>query len=314
MSEIVPTLNHVIGQKRAVNVLRNALDAYFNERAKSGKVAAFPHTLICGPAGAGKTFLSELVAQELCTTLHTELAQNLRSPKQVHGLLMLLNGGDILFIDEIQDLTNASQVALYRALEERKLFLGGNRTPITLPPFCLIGATTHEYQLTSSSRQRFRILLRLNHYSESEMSTLLHQRAKRLKWSISEEAICRLASLSRGVARLGIGQLENAKRVASAQADDAVTIEHVQRMYDLQGLDSLGFDPVEQSYLKLLGESQEAVRLNVIASVLQLPKQTIEMFESDFLRLRLITKSDAGRMLAEKGIAHLAASSAKEPQ
>ena len=30
-TNVVPTLDHVIGQKRAVGVLRTALDAYFNE-------------------------------------------------------------------------------------------------------------------------------------------------------------------------------------------------------------------------------------------------------------------------------------------
>lgn len=93
----VQSLSHVVGQKQAVNVLRTGLDAFFHDRFKSGEESAFPHVLMCGPAGVGKTLLSETLASELCCNLHTELAQNLANPTQVHGLLMMLEAGDCLF-------------------------------------------------------------------------------------------------------------------------------------------------------------------------------------------------------------------------
>lgn len=68
-SEIVPTLNHVIGQTRAVSVLRTAIDAYFHDRTKATEELAFPHLLLTGPGGTGKTLLSELVARECASNL-----------------------------------------------------------------------------------------------------------------------------------------------------------------------------------------------------------------------------------------------------
>jgi Holliday junction DNA helicase RuvB len=47
------------------------------------------------------------------------------------------------------------------------------------------------------------------------------------------------------------------------------------------------------------------VRLNVLSTHLGLPRQTIEMFERDFIRLGLIAKSDKGRALTPAGIEHL---------
>ncbi len=47
------------------------------------------------------------------------------------------------------------------------------------------------------------------------------------------------------------------------------------------------------------------MRLNVLSTHLGLPKQTIEMFERDFIRLDLITKCDKGRSLTRKGIEHV---------
>lgn len=128
-----------------------AIDSYFYERSKVGDQQAFPHTLLTGPSGTGKTLLSETISRDLCVTLHSELAQNLRTPEHVHALLMMLEPGDCLFIDEIHELKH--QVTIYRALEEGKLFLG-KRHVIKLPPFCLIGATTHEFYLHRSMLQK----------------------------------------------------------------------------------------------------------------------------------------------------------------
>lgn len=304
-SQIVPTLSHVIGQARAVAVLRTAIDAYFHDRTKATEELAFPHLLLTGPAGVGKTLLSETVARECCCSLHTELAQNIKTPEHVHGSLMMLEPGDILFYDEIHELPPTAQVTLYRALEERKLFLGKKHV-VTLPPFCLMGATTDESLLSRSCRERFRIQIRLTHYTDDEIFQLIRQRGKRLGWTIEDDALRQLASKSRGTPRLAIRLSESAKRQASAEGIDLITAAHVEQMCKTEQIDSLGLDAVEQRYLHILREGEGAVRLNVIATQMGLPRQSIEMFESDFIRLGLISKSEKGRMLTAKGHEHLA--------
>lgn len=305
-SQVVPTLDHVIGQKTAVAVLRTAIDAYFHDRTKATEEQAFPHMLVTGPSGTGKTLLSEIVAREVACKLHVELAQNLKTSEHAHGALMMLEPGDILFIDEVHELPQTVAVAIYRALEERKLFLGKKHV-VDLPPFCLIGATTEEYLLHSSLRQRFRIHLRLTHYSDEETFLLIQQRAKRLRWTIEDEAVRKLASKSRGTPRLAVRLLESAKRQASAAGTDLITAAHVDAMCLTEQIDSLGLDAVEQRYLNILREGEGPVRLNVIATQMGLPRQSIEMFESDFIRLGLITKSEKGRTLTAKGHEHLSA-------
>ena len=93
-----------------------------------------------------------------------------------------------------------------------------------------------------------------------------------------------------------------------AEDQDVITAEHVEQMCDLEGISCLGFDAIEQRYLQLLRAGQGPVRLNVLATHLGLPRQSIEMFEADFIRLGLITKSDKGRMLTPEGIDHLSSS------
>ena len=302
---IVPSLDHAIGQKRAVAVLKTAIEAYWHDRSKLDADNNFPHTLMVGPAGVGKTFFSELLAKTLCCRVHTQLAQNLNSIQLMQGAIMMLEPGDILFVDEIHELSPMVGVTLYRVLEERLLFLNNSRNPIKVPPFCLIGASTHEGLLDRSFRERFKLLLRLEHLSVDEITSLLMQRAKRLQWEVSESSAHELAKRSRGTPRLGIKLLEAAKRVASSHGMDDVEPEHLDQMLTLEGIDQLGFDVVEQKYLRILKDHQGPVRLNILATHLGVPKQTIEMLETDFIRLGLITKGDKGRVLTPAGIEHL---------
>lgn len=301
----VPSLDHAIGQKRAVAVLKTAVEAYWHDRSKLGDEHAFPHTLMVGPAGVGKTFFSELLARTLCCRVHTQLAQNLNSIPLIQGAIMMLEPGDILFVDEIHELSTMVGVTLYRCLEERLLFLNNSRNPIKVPPFTLIGASTHEGNLDRSFRERFKLLLRLEHLAGDDVAALLIQRADRLDWEISESSAIELAKRSRGTPRLGIKLLEATKRIASSHGTDAIEPEHLDQMLALEGIDSLGFDPVEQRYLRILKDHSGPVRLNVLATHLGVPKQTIEMLESDFIRLGLITKGDKGRTLTPTGIEHL---------
>ena len=302
---IVPSLDHAIGQKRAVAVLKTAVEAYWHDRSKLGDDHAFPHTLMVGPAGVGKTFFSELLAKTLCCRVHTQLAQNLNSIQLMQGAIMMLEPGDILFVDEIHELSPMVGVTLYRGLEERLLFLNNSRNPLRVPAFCLIGASTHEALLDRSFRERFKLLLRLEHLNQDDIASLLLQRARRLGWSISESSAKELALRSRGTPRLSIKLLDSAKRIASSHGTDDITPEHIDEMLQLEGIDSYGFDVVEQKYLRILKDHQGPVRLNVLATHLGVPKQTIEMLEADFIRLGLITKGDKGRVLTPAGVEHL---------
>jgi Holliday junction DNA helicase RuvB len=302
------TINHVIGQQRAVAQLRIALDAFYNDRAATLAQSALPHLLLVGPAGLGKSLLAGIVARELAAGLHEELAQNILSPGHLQGLLMLCEAGDVCFLDEIHELPRVSQTVLYRCLEERRLFLGGDRKSISLPPFTFVGATTDEWALTKPLRDRFQIVLRLEHYDEEQIVQLIAQRTKRLGWAIEDAAIKGIAARGRGTPRLAIRLLEATRRQARAEAADTITLDHLEKMCLVEGVDTLGLDSLERRYLELVRDAQGPVRLNVIATRLALPKRTIEgVIESELIRLGLITKSEDGRMLTGAGAQHLAA-------
>ena len=308
-----PTLNHIIGQSRAVQQLRIALEAHYTDRAEmtGGEPPALPHILLVGPPGVGKSLLAKIIAKELGVELHEALAQNIYSPYHLHGLMMMAEAGDCVFVDEIHELNSMAQTTLYRALEERRLFLptapGEERKELSLPSFTFCGATTDEWTLTKPLRDRFKLILRLDYYTDEELTQLVAQRSRRLGWSISDAAIKGIAARGRGTPRLALRLLEATRRVARAEGASTVTIEHFRRMCEVDGIDSIGLDPLEQRFLQLLKDADgRPVRLNVLATRLGLPRQTIErVIEHDLIRLGLINKSDVGRTLTPDGHQHV---------
>ena len=110
---------------------------------------------------------------------------------------MLADPYDVVFVDEIHELDPFAQTTLYRCLEERRLFLPsgsqGERQTLTLPPFTFIGATTDEWRLSKPLRDRFKIIVRLEHYSDDELTQLLAHRAARLGWGIEDTAVREIA-------------------------------------------------------------------------------------------------------------------------
>ncbi|QNN21764.1 AAA family ATPase [Planctomycetales bacterium ZRK34] len=310
-----PTLDHVVGQRRAVRQLKTAIEALVNDRAvaHADDDPTMPHLLFVGPPGVGKTLLANIVARELAVKLHEELAQNLVATGHMHGFMLLAEPQDILFLDEIHELMPAAQTILYRALEEGRLFLpsgvNGERQVLDLPSLTFVGATTDEWALTKPLRDRFRIVIRLEHYSDEELAELIAQRARRLDWSVTDAAVRAIAVRGRGTPRLALRLLEATRRTARAEASDNMTLDHVRRMAEIEGVDQLGLDPLEQRYLQVLKQSQGPVRLNILATKLGLPRQTIErIIESDLIRLGLIAKEDSGRVLTADGRRHVSRS------
>lgn len=303
-------IDHVIGQQHAVRQLKVALEAYHNDRSITGGQNAFPHTLLVGPPGLGKSLLANIIAKELGTCLHEEMAQNIFNPCVLHGLLMMIEHQHCVFCDEIHELNPISQTTLYRALEDRKLFLpsenGTKRRGINLPPFTMIAATTDEWLLNKPLRDRFKLVLRLTHYSVDELAQVVLQRARRLGWNITEAGAKSIATRGRGTPRIALRILEAARRTVRSEGMDSINVETLRRTFEVEGLDTIGLDRIEQQYLQILHDVQGSVRLNVVATKLSLPRQTIVMFEQDLLRLGLIVKDKGSqRLLTDEGRKHI---------
>ena len=127
-------------------------------------------------------------------------------------------------------------------------------------------------------------------------------------WKLDEQALPLIAQRSRGTPRLALRLLQACRRVCRSEGENAITLAHFDRACGLEQIDQLGLGPTEQQYLGILGEGDS--RLNVIASRLGLPTQTVSQVVEPFLiRAGLVVKDDQGRrQLTAEGREHLSKS------
>lgn len=304
INDIAPSsLAHIIGQKAVVEQVAVAVEASFADGKK------YDHSLLCGPPGIGKTQMASVIAQEMAVEFHEILGQSIKNAGDLNAVLLVAKDRDIIHIDEAHELKKEFQTSLYRAIEGRKLFIQGRSSKvqsIPLADFTLLLSTTDEYCLLQPLRDRCRLILRFQFYSTEELTALLQQRSRALNWQVDEAAFPLIAERSRGTPRLSLRLLQSARRVCRSEGKQAITLGHLERACNLEGIDGLGLGPIEQQYLRILGEGDS--RLNVIASRIGLSSRTVSQVTEPFLlRIGLIVKDDSGRrQLTAEGREHLA--------
>lgn len=200
------------------------------------------------------------------------------------------------------------QTALYKALDEKKLFIPGPKSKpqaIPLADFTLLLSTTDEYSLLAPLRDRMKMVLRFQYYADDDLTVILQQRSANLGWLVDAEVLPLIAQRARGTPRLALRLLQSCRHVCRAEGEKTITLQHLERACDLEGIDALGLGPTEQQYLRAVGDG--ASRLNVIASMMGLPARTVSQVTEPFLiRAGLLVKDDQGkRVLTEKGREHL---------
>jgi len=309
-----PKLDDVIGNPAAVMQIRTALDAFAGRRALAEDPGwlAFPHMLLSGPAGMGKTMLSRIVTKEIGAKMHLQMGQTLKNPALVGEMLLALDPGDVLFIDEIHGLRPQCQEALYLAMEDGILVPAARKghaadKPVALPPFTIIGATTDEWALLPSLCRRFKYRVRLKRLTPAEIAEAIAALAKREGLDMEPDAAALIGQRSLGTPGLAINLLDGCADTAIAQGGRAITKDIVVMTCEIWERDSLGLDRVAREYLGFLREANGAVRLNVLSARLDgLSRRTVETkVEPDLVWLGLVEKNAAGRTLTAAGKEHL---------
>jgi holliday junction DNA helicase RuvB len=296
------SLSHIIGQRSVVEQVRVAIEAAFVDGKK------FDHALLVGPPGLGKTQLASVIAAEMASELHEVLGQSVKAAADLNGILLAAKDKEIVHFDEVHEMKREYQTALYRAVEERKLFVQGRSSrlqTIPLADFSVLLSTTDEFSVLQPLRDRMKLLLRFEFYSPDDLTIVAKQRSLALRWQVEEEVFPLIAQRSRGTPRLALRLLQSCRRVCRAEGKSTIIVSHLERACLLEGIDTLGLGPSEQEYLRILGEGDS--RLNVVASRLGLPARTVShVVEPFLLRAGLVVKDDQSRrQLTSLGREHL---------
>jgi Holliday junction DNA helicase RuvB len=304
ISEARPTsIRHLVGQKNVVEQVVVALDSAQQDGRK------FDHSLLVGPAGAGKTATAQVIAAEMGTDFFEVLGQTVDSVADLNAMLLQATDRAVVFIDEAHEIPRSIQTALYLALDQRRVQLHGGRkgsTPIriSISDFTLLLASTDEFSLLPPLRERMRLILRFGFYEPDELVQIIRNRTQALGWEVEDQMLVQIGRRSRGTPRLALRLLQSAFRVARAGGESIVTLAHLERACALEKIDNLGLGPTDQQYLQLLLDGP--TRLNVLASRLGLPARTVaEVTEPFLLRAGLVFKDEQGRrQLTALGMDH----------
>jgi holliday junction DNA helicase RuvB len=196
------SIQEYIGQKELKGVLDIAI------QAAKVREESLDHLLLYGPPGLGKTTMSLILATEMGVNCKITAAPALERPRDIVGILMGLQPGDILFIDEIHRLPRMTEEILYPAMEDFRLDItvGKGTTAkirsIPLPKFTLVGATTKVGSLTAPLRDRFGLVQKLRFYEVDDLTLIVQRTAEILHVSVTAEGAAEVARRARGTPRI----------------------------------------------------------------------------------------------------------------
>ena len=149
-----------IGQDR----VKSILDSYIQATIK--RKTQFPHLLIHGKPGMGKTTLANILANRL----HTQLKEMIGSTIKTDLVEVVKNlKGKMLFIDEVHAVSRDIVETIYTPMER----FTDNGKPI--PEFTLLGATTEIGEIIKDRKpfyDRFKIIVELEDYTISNLGEI----------------------------------------------------------------------------------------------------------------------------------------------
>ena len=283
------------------------LRVYVEAASKRGK--SLDHVILHGPPGLGKTTLAHIIAYELGVPFHSTSGPALDKPGNLAGILVGLQAGSLLFIDEIHRLSIQIEEVLYSAMEDFSidLIIGQGQTArtVTLPvaPFTLVGATTKLSSLSRPFLSRFGIQEKLEFYEPEALCEIIKRSAHLLSISIEDEGAYNLAKRSRGTPRIANRLLKRVCDFASIHSKESIDQEIVAYALSRLDIDELGLDRVDRDILSVILEKYSGgpVGIETIAVTLGEERATLEeVYEPFLVHSDLITRTPRGRSLTEK--------------
>lgn len=252
----------------------------------------FPHTLIYGPSGAGKTTLAKYIASAVNTPNYNNLYAPDLEKIVLSMILSQVQENSLVVIDEIHALKKGLVEQIYQPIEE---FIYGGEA---INPFTLIGITTDLNMLPDALIRRFRLVYRVTLYTIPQLYQVVESISTG-DWS--SEAIESVATFSRGSPGLARNHVELIQTMFKEPIDEAEITEYMR----LKHIDTLGLEEVDREYMRVVGRF-DALALSTLSSMLSEREKTIEENIEPFLfRCGFVMKTSKGRVLTPIGKSYI---------
>jgi len=298
-----------MGQKALKEVLDIAI------QAAQSRTEPLDHMLLYGPPGLGKTTIALILATEMNVTCKVTTAPALERPRDIVGLLVNLQPGDVLFIDEIHRLPRVTEEILYPAMEDFRVDItigkgqGARTRSLPLKPFTLVGATTRVGSLTFPLRDRFGLIQRLRFYELDELTRIILRSASILNTPIEEHGATEIARRSRGTPRIANRLLRRVRDYAVVKAGAGPITEAIAaQALELFHVDPCGLDWTDRHLLTAIIENFQGgpVGLDTLAAATGEDAQTIEaVYEPYLLQIGYLQRTPRGRVATPPAWQHL---------
>lgn len=302
------TLDEYIGQDK----VKENLMVYLQAAKMRGDV--LDHILLYGPPGLGKTTLAGIVAYEMGVQIKVTSGPAIEKPGDLASLLTNLQEGDVLFIDEIHRLSRQVEEVLYPALEDYVLDIMIGKGPsaqsirINLPHFTLIGATTRAGQLTSPLRDRFGVILKLELYTDEELSMIVKRSADILKIGCTQAGSNEIAKCSRGTPRVANRLLKRVRDFSTVMEEESITFDSARYALERMEIDDMGLDNLDRRLLEMIINVYDGgpVGLETLAAALGEEAVTLEdICEPYLMQKGYLARTPRGRCATKNAYAHL---------
>ncbi len=282
--------------------------------AARGRGQAVDHLLFAGPPGLGKTTLAGIVATEVGAHLTVTSGPAIEKAGDLASILSNLEGGDVLFIDEIHRLPRAVEEVLYPAMEDRQIDVMLGKGPAArsirfeLEPFTLVGATTRTGLITGPLRDRFGFHFRLEFYSPADLEAIVLRAAAIRDVPIDAAGAHEIARRSRGTPRIANRLLARVQDYADVRGSGTIDQESAADGLALFGIDERGLDKIDRTLLENLCVhfGGGPVGLKTLAISVAEPPETVEdVIEPFLIQQGLMLRSPQGRIATPAAWQHL---------